>query len=428
MEETVRELFPGVRLTTVRTDRFPCGYFSVHLLRPLRAEDASRNALLMPVLRRGTRTLPDRERISAALDKLSCTTLEPRLSQMGETISIGLRASFQDELHAPNAAEHLNGIIGLCGEILLDPVTRGGLLLEDYVREEGRNLHDRVEKAIHDPRSYAVLRARQLMFTGGPYGVCPLGDAEEALRIRYQPLTKFYREALRTSPVELYYCGSAEHGRVEEAVRRAFMTLPGGGSRILPEPEPSPGGGGFRHVTEDTDAERGILTLGFRYHPSASADDPALAVFHALFGGGEDSRLFRSAQEKLATFAWAGSYVDRFQGVMLVSADVGSGSGEEAENAILGELQQFREGKLTPEELEAARKNVADAYLRGLNDPADLCDFLLEQNLLGYGGNLRQYAALATEVRLEDVVRIAGDMVPELSCYLRGRSGNEFCD
>ena len=157
MEETVRELFPGVRLTTVRTDRFPCGYFSVHLLRPLRAEDASRNALLMHVLRRGTRTLPDRERISAALDELSGTTLEPSLSQMGETLSIGLRASFQDEPNAPHTEDNLHRIIGLCGEMLLDPVTRGGLLREDYVREEGRNLHDRVEKVIRDPRSYAFL-------------------------------------------------------------------------------------------------------------------------------------------------------------------------------------------------------------------------------------------------------------------------------
>ena len=422
MEETVRELFPGVRLTTVRTDRFPCGYFSVHLLRPLRAEDASRNALLMHVLRRGTRTLPDRERISAALDKLSGTTLEPSLSQMGETLSIGLRASFQDEPNAPHTEDNLHRIIGLCGEMLMDPVTHGGLLREDYVREEGRNLHDRVEKVIRDPRSYAFLRARQLMFAGEPYGVCPLGGAEEALRIRYQSLTKFYREALRTSPVELFYCGGAEPGRVEEAVRRAFMTLPGGGSRILPESVPSPGGGEFRHVTENADTEHGTMILGFRYHRSAPADDPALAVFHALFGGGEDSRLIRDVREKLAACDWASSSVDRFQKVMLVSADIGSGSEEEAENAILGELRQLADGKIAPEELANARRNVAAAYLRGLDKPADLCDFRLEQSLLGFGGDLRQYAALAAEVSPEDIARIAGDMIPELSCFLRGRS------
>ncbi len=426
MEETVRELFPGVRLTTVRTDRFPRGYFSVQLLRPLRAEDASRNALLMHVLRRGTRTHPDRERISATLDKLSGATLEPSLSQMGETLSIGLRASFQDELHAQHSADHLNGIIGLCGEMLLDPVTRGGLLREDYVREEGRNLHDRVEKVIRDPRSYAVLRARQLMFAGEPYEVCPLGDAEDALRIRYQPLTKFYREALRTSPVELFYCGSAEHGHVEEAVRRAFMTLPGGGSRILPESVPSPGGRGLRHVTEDMAAERSILVLGFRFRRSAPPDDPALAVFHALFGGGEDSRLIRNVREKLTACEWTDSSVDRFQEVMMVSAGIGRGSEEEAENAILWELQQLAEGKITSEELEDARRNVAAAYLRGLDEPADLCDFRLEQSLLGFGGDLRQYAALAAEVSPEDVARIAGDMAAELSCYLRGGSDNGF--
>ncbi len=422
MEEIARELFPGVRLTTIRTDRFPRACFSVHLLRPLRAADASRNALLMPVLRRGTRTLPDKVRIDAALAGLGGASLEPVLGQMGDTLSIGFRASFPENGETSPGADPLTGIIGLCGEMLLDPATRGGLLREDYVREEGQALHDRIGRAYSDPRNRAVLRARQRMFAGEPYGVCPLGEAAEALRVRYQPLTKFYREVLRTSPVELFYCGSAAYGRVEEAVRRAFMTLPGGGSRLLPEPEMPKSGGELRRVTEETDAEGETLTLGFRCRRSGPADDPALAVFHALFGGGEESRLRRNVQGKLQGCDWADSCVDRFQGVMLVSAGIGAGSGEEAEKDILAELRELAGGRIAAEELDAARKNVAAAYLRALDEPTALCDFRLEQNLLGYGGDLQQYAALAAEVSPEDVMRIAANMSPELVCLLRGRT------
>ena len=75
MEELARELFPGVRLTTIRTDKFHSGYFSVHLLRPLRAADVSRNALLPSVLCRGTRTLPDQTKIADALDSLYGSSL-----------------------------------------------------------------------------------------------------------------------------------------------------------------------------------------------------------------------------------------------------------------------------------------------------------------------------------------------------------------
>ena len=67
MEKTTqRELLPGVHLCCVQTDRFRTGTFSVRFLRPLRQEDAAKDALVMNVLARGCRTYPDMQRLQAA--------------------------------------------------------------------------------------------------------------------------------------------------------------------------------------------------------------------------------------------------------------------------------------------------------------------------------------------------------------------------
>ncbi len=418
MEETTRELFPGVRLTAIRTERFHSACFGVHLLRPLRAGEASRTALLMSVLRRGTRTLPDQAKISDALDELYGSSLEPGLRQMGETVAIGLLAAFPDDRFLPGGVDCLGRMISLCGEMLLDPATRGGLLREDYVRSEGRDLHDRIEAAVNDKRGYAVKRARQLMFAGEPYGIWPLGEAADALRIRHHPLTKFYREVLHTSPVELFYCGSAEGARVEEAVRRAFMTLPGGGERSLPETEPHPAPAELKHVSEELDVEQGNLVLGFRWRRGGEADYPALAVFNELFGGGSASRLFLELREKRALCYAVGSGVERYKETMLVTAGIDAHRREETEAAVLDELARLAAGDISPQELETARRSVSAGYLQALDSPSSICSFRLGQELLGAEGTLRQYAALASEVRGEDVARIASEMQPELSYFL----------
>ncbi len=425
MEELTRELFPGVRLTMIRTDKFHSGCFSVHLLRALRAEDAARNALLPSVLRRGTRTLPDQGRIADALDSLYGSSLEPELRQMGETLAIGFQAAFPEDRFLPGAADCLSRVLALCGETLLDPATRGGLLRDDYVRSEGQNLHDRIEAAVNNKRGYAVLRARELMFSGEPYGVFPLGRAEEALRIRNLPLTRYYRDILRSSPMELFYCGSAGSERVEEAVRRAFMTLPGGGERLLPASSAVPEKKELRHVTEEMDVEQGNLVLGFRYRRSGKADHPALAVFNELYGGGSASRLFMNVREKRSLCYAVGSGVERYKETMTVTAGIDFDRREETEEAILEELRQLAAGNITAQELESARKSVAAGYLQALDSPASLCAFRLGQDLLGEGGDLRQYAALASEVQAEDVARIAAGMEPELSYFLR--RGEEGC-
>ena len=422
MEEMTRELFPGVRLTTIRTDRFHSGYFNVQLLRPLHSSDVSRNALLPSVLSRGTRTMPDQAKISDALDSLYGSSLEPGIRQLGETLAIGFQSVFPDDRFLPGAADCLERIVAMSGEMLLDPATRGGLLRDDYVRSEGQNLHDRIEAAVNNKRGYARKRARELMFEGEAFGVYPLGEAEDALRIRYQALTKFYREALRTSAIELFYCGSAGHERVEESVRRAFMTLPGGGERLLPETELRTEERELRFVAEEMDVEQGNLVMGFRWHRSGLADYPALAVFNELYGGGDNSRLFLNIREDRSLCYAVGSSVERYKEVMFVAAGIDFDKREETQEAILAELSDLARGNISSDELETARRSVASAYLQGLDNPASVCEFRLGQNLLGSGGDLRQYAALAAEVRAEDVAKIASEMEPQLSYFLRGEA------
>ena len=71
------ELAPGVRLHCLQTTKFHSAYFSIELLRPLTAEDASRNALIMNVLRRGTRTRPDMTKIAETLNDLYGAVISP---------------------------------------------------------------------------------------------------------------------------------------------------------------------------------------------------------------------------------------------------------------------------------------------------------------------------------------------------------------
>ena len=424
MEERTAALFPGVNLTMLRTDRFHSGCFLIQLQRPLRREDVSRNALLMPVLRRGTRTRPDMESLSRALDSLYGASLDPSLQQRGEIVSIGLQAVFPDDRFLPGEEQVLERIIALSGELLLDPATRGGLLRDDYVRSEGQNLHDRVAAAVNNKRGYALKRARELMYAGEAYGVYPLGEAEEALRIRHRPLTENYRLVLQTSPMELFYCGSAEPERVEAAVRRAFMTLPGGsGGRHVPATVPAGKAGELRHVTEEMDVEQGNLVIGFRRNRNGDADQPALMVFNELYGGGPASRLFLNVREKRSLCYYVGSSLDQFKESMTVSAGIGFDRAEEAEEAILRELARLAAGDIPEEDLDTARKSVASVFLSALDSPLSIGSFRLSQSLLGAGGDLRQFSERVSGVTAEAVARIASEMQPDLVYFLRRGEG-----
>ena len=89
MNENRREIMENVYLTYLPATKFKTGCLSAQLVTPLRRETAAWNALLPPVLSRGTVRYPDMESLSAAMALAyqgsfvqSCTT--GRFARKGE--------------------------------------------------------------------------------------------------------------------------------------------------------------------------------------------------------------------------------------------------------------------------------------------------------------------------------------------------------
>ena len=319
MEGKRTQLFPGVWLRTVHTNKFKSAYLSLTLLAPLEEESASLNALLPRVLRRGTQTHPDMESMSAALDELYGGAIEPVVRKKGETQCVGFLASFLDDAYALNGEDILSGAAALLGELLLRPLTQNGVFDSDYVEGEKANLIDELRGQINDKRIYATRRLTQIMCRGEGFGVDKLGDEGRAAAITPESLWAQYEKLLRQVQIEVYYCGSAAPERVERALSQALAALPVNGEREEPacevrihaEPEP-------RVVEEAMDVSQGKLAMGWRTGGITvwEEDCPALAVCSAVFGGTSMSKLFMNVRERLSLCYYASSALEKQKGLM----------------------------------------------------------------------------------------------------------------
>ena len=222
---TRRELFPGVWLRTVHTNKFKSSYLSLTLMAPLDWETAGANALIPSVLRRGTAVHPDMESLSAALDELYGGAIEPVVRKKGETQCVGFAASFLDDAYALKGEKILEPAAALLGELLLKPYTRDGHFCPDYTAGEKANLIDRIRAQINDKRTYATQRLTQEMCRYELFGVDKLGDEESVSSLTPEGLWERYQRLLREAQVEVYYCGSAAPERVEEALKAALAGL-----------------------------------------------------------------------------------------------------------------------------------------------------------------------------------------------------------
>ncbi|MBE5055197.1 insulinase family protein [Pseudoflavonifractor sp. DSM 107456] len=422
-ELTRSELFPGVHLTAVHTEKFKSCVLGASFLAPLDRTTAACNALVPSVLRRGTQEHPDMESLSAALDELYGGSIEPVVRTRGETQCVGFLGSFLDDAYTLDGSAILEKAAGLLGELLLRPCTEQGVFRRDYTDSERQNLIDRIRAQVNDKRSYALLRLKREMCAGEPFGVDRLGDESSARAITPESLWARYQDLLRTAPMELYYCGSAKPERVADALRAALSQLPTDGVRTpLPRPAAKEAPAQPREVVESLDVTQGKLTMGLRTGSTVWSEDyPALLLANAIFGGTTTSRLFLHVREKLSLCYYASSQLEKLKGVMLVSSGVEFDKVGEARAEILSQLEACRKGAFEDWELEGARRSVVSALHSAMDAQARLEDFWLGQAVAGLTEDPEALARRVEEVTREQVVAAFSSLQLDTIYFLKGR-------
>ncbi|MCR5576425.1 MAG: insulinase family protein [Oscillospiraceae bacterium] len=423
MEYTRSELMPGVFLSHLQCGKFKTACLSVTLLSQLKRETAAMNALIPAVLRRGTARYGDMEQLAKRLDELYGAAIEPVVRRVGEIHCVGFFASFAESAYLPGGEDLLGPVSALLAELLLAPNTRGGLLLPQYVDSEKEKQLDLIRSRVNNKRSYALQRCLEEMCCCEDYAVSRYGDEASCEAIHYKKLTRRYRELLRSSPVEIFYCGQASARAVTRALRDAFSGMPRGeldwdiGTDLrMNALEEQP-----RYVEERMAVTQGNLVMGFRLGECMEEPDiPALYVFNAVFGGGPTSKLFLNVREKLSLCYYASSALILRKGLMAVSSGVAFENFAPARDEILAQLEAIRKGEVSDEELDWAKRGVASDLRALLDSPGELEGFWLAQALDGLDYGPAELAGLVEEVTREQVVAVAKSVVCDLVYFLRG--------
>ena len=435
MEPVRLEIAPEVNLDYVRSDKFKTGTLSVQLITPINERTASFGALLPSVLRRGTMSHPDMRSLSTALDLLYGSMLAwgvrldlPLQTEIVDgctiyTVNEGdLVACFSEGITDKVGEKLLEPMCDLLGELLLDPVTRNGRFLNDYVESEKQNLIDAIRGIINDKRDYADLRLLQEMCRGERYGVDKFGSIARVEKITNQTLFRYYQELLSTAHLELFYCGSAERERVEEAISRAFAPLQRG--RVVPpviaEKKNAPETP--REITERMDVTQGRLSMGWR---ASTNDAPAMMLANLIFGGYSNSKLFLNVREKLSLCYYASSAYHRSKGIVTVSSGIECRDVETAKREILAQLASVRRGEFEEWEVEGARACLI-ASLESRGDSAGR----MEENALGQAATgIRETAdeliAALRAVTNERIAEAAQSMTLDTVYFLTGEDSKD---
>lgn len=412
------EILPDVFLTSVQTDKFKTGCFSVNLLRPMRREEASANALIPSVLLRGSERWPDIRAISARLDELYGASVGTLVRKKGEMQMTGFFADYIEDALAGEPV--FSEVLDFVSHTLLHPKLENGCFRADVVRSEKRNLANAIESRINNKRSYAVSQLLGTMCAGEAYGIARLGELEDVEREDERSLFAHYNEILAHSRVEIFYMGRKTAADAAEAFREALKELPRGvctavGTSVVERAET------VREKVETMDIAQGKLAIGLRTGCTAADEGyPALLMMNAIFGGGATSKLFTKVREEMSLCYYAGSSVEKFKGVMLVSSGIETANYETAKKEILNQLEQCRAGNISDYEFDSAKRYILSELKSAADSPGRLDDFYIGNAAAGLDGTLDALAKKIEGITKQEVAAAAKRLTLDTIYFLKG--------
>ena len=416
------QLTPGVVLRHYPDKRFKTAVLSLQFQRPLCREEAALNALLSSVLLRGTAKNPDMRSITARLDGLYGAAVNPLMRRIGDRQTIGLFLSCLEDRFALPGDRVLSPCLDMVQEILLEPKLVDGIFDPEFVESEKKNLIADIEAELNDKRAYAASRMLRSMCAGDSFALSLRGEKADVEAITARSLFDHYRRVLTTSPVELFFVGSAE----AEEVARELMPLAralAAAPMELPPQTPLKCTAEKREFSETMDINQGKLSMGFttpitNQHP----DFAAMQVFNALYGAGMTSKLFLNVREKLSLCYYAGSGYYGSKGIVTVSSGIDECNYETAKQEILRQLALTAAGEITEAELSAAKQGIISG-LRSVPDaPGALENFYGTAYIAGMGYDLPGYIGAVCAVTAGDVARCAASVELHTVFFLKGEA------
>ncbi|MBQ4111128.1 MAG: insulinase family protein [Clostridia bacterium] len=418
MEKT--KISSGVNLYTLNINKFKTFTVSMYIHRKLNESEASLNALLPFVMKRGSKKYPDTVAVSETLESLYGGFFDCFIRKKGENQIIAFNFEFVAPQYIPNDSDYVNGVFGFINDMLFNPLTNGNSFNEEYVEREKQNLKDYIEGIINDKKEYANKRCIEELCEGEAYAVYEYGSVENLDKINAKNLYEHYVEIMKTSVIDVFVIGDIDSSPLKNAladsIKRDDVKE---GYHIAKIKAPCDK---VKVVTDKMEVNQGKLAMGFTTETAFDDEDSyALTMFNSVYGSGAHSKLFNNVREKLSLCYYAYSRLDKHKGIMLVNSGVEFENFEKAYNEILAQLECVKKGEISDMEITAAKKYLVN-MLRSLNDSAfSIEDFYLSGVITGNITTIEEYIENIEKVTKEQIVEVAKKVKLNTVYYLTGK-------
>lgn len=396
-----------MEITKLQTNKFKTNLCSVFLTLPLKKETVTKNALLVSVLRRGTKNLTTQEDISKKLEEMYGAGFNCGVDKIGNYHVLKFYLETLDNKYVLNNENNLQDGIDLLLEIIFNPLIENEAFKKEYVEQEKENLSKMLLSRKDNKASYAIERLIEEMFDGEPYSLYKYGNIEDLKNIDEKNLYEYYKKIIKESKVDLFILGenienikipNIKTNLLEKIDIKHFKT------------------GKTKIVKENLDVTQGKLIIGLN---APNTNKMAVSLFNTVLGGGANSKLFQNVREKESLAYSASSSYIRRQNTILIKTGIEIANYEKTLNIIKKQLEEMKNGNISDEEFDAAKELLISSISLISESAEDMIAFYFDQSLFEENLTVQDYIMKLKNITKEQIIEIAKQVTMDTIYFLK---------
>jgi len=409
LEYKQTEIKKGIKIHTIKTDKFKTNLIAIMLTTKLNRENVTKNALIPTVLKRGTKNLKTQEEINKKLEEMYGASLDCGLDKTGDNQVLKFYIETVNDEFLPQEAENmLKTSLEEIFEFVFNPYLENNCFKKEYVEQEKENLKQIIEGKIDNKARYSLDRCIEEMYKDKPFGLYKYGYIEDMKNIDEENLYEYYQKLINECKIDIFVSGIVDENTENVIKNNENIAKLGEREPQYNRPEiVAKKSEKEKDIQESMEVTQGKLIIGM----DLDIDDDNLRydvmIYNSLFGGSANSKLFQNVREKASLAYTASSSYYRFKNNIFINCGIEIPNYEKALEIIKQQIDDMKKGDFTDEEVENAKKGII-ASIKTIDDEQDTeITYFFSQELSQNKCDIEQYINRIAVVNKENVIEIA---------------------